>query len=118
MSQAKAREPDVASTSKLSNAVVDAQILLAYAAQKGIDIQDRVTRTIVGTARLVRENKVIDEQESAFWGALNSLARSVSPVSVSCLRATMDSHRKGPDRIFGIDIGRSSPARWAVRSYT
>jgi len=30
----------------------------------------------------------------------------------------MDSHRKGPDRIFGIDIGRSSPARWAVRSYT
>src|SRR3954469_14337918 len=102
MPQPKDRDAVVAS-SKLSNAVLDAQILLAYAAQTGIDIPDKVTKTIVGTATLVRENKVDDEQESAFWGALNCLAKSVSPVSGSSLRATMDSHRKEPNRIFGID---------------
>ena len=104
--------------SKLPTAVLNAQILLAYATQKGIDVKDEVIKTVVETATVVRQEKVTDVQEIAFWSALNALAKSVSPVSVSSLRATMDSHTRGPARIFGIDVGRSSPARWAVRSYT
>jgi hypothetical protein len=118
MAQPKGPEAEVAAASKLSNAVLDAQILLAYAAQRGIDVQDRVIKTVVETATTVRENRIDDAKETAFWSALNALAKSVNPVSVSSLRATMDSHHMGPERILGIDIGRSSTARWAVRSYT
>ena len=117
MAQPKDPEAEV-QLSKLPTAVLNAQILLAYATQKGIDVKDEVIKTVVETATTVREDKVTDVQEIAFWSALNALAKSVSPVSVSSLRATMDSHTRGSARIFGIDVGRSSPARWAVRSYT
>src|SRR5689334_9074528 len=109
---------DLRCNSKLSAAVFDAQILLGYAAQKGLDVDDQIIKTVVECASAVREVTLKDEQEIAFWAAFKSLAKVVSPVSVSSLRATMDSHRQGHTTLFGIDVGRSSTARWAVRRYT
>jgi hypothetical protein len=109
---------DLRSSSKLPAAVLDAQILLGYAAQKGLDVDDQVIKTVVECASAVRGVTLKDEQEIAFWAAFKTLAKAVSPVSVSSLRATMDSHRQAHTLFFGIDVGRSSTARWAVRRYT
>ncbi len=103
---------------KLPDAIQDAQILLSFAAQSGLTLDPEVVKTIVETATLTGKGTLTDAQEAAFWTALNSLAKAISPVTISSLRATMDSHVSTKAKVFGIEIGRTSLARGAVRWYT
>jgi hypothetical protein len=100
----------------LPDAIRDAQVLLSYAAQRGVPLDEEVIRTIVETGSHHASGSMTDKQETAFWVALNTLAATVSPVSVRSLRATNDAAapRTGLRRYFA---GRS-PARSAVRWYT
>ncbi|MEM7015857.1 MAG: hypothetical protein AAF512_00800 [Pseudomonadota bacterium] len=68
--------------------VKDAQLLLAYASQQGLEIKREVIEVVVG-ARHALENGAWDvKTETDFWLAFNTLAKIVAPASVDSLQAT------------------------------
>lgn len=110
--------PERAVHASLSAAIHDAQTLLAFASQSGAGVGDEVVKTVVETASLAAGGHVTEESETAFWKALNMLAKAVAPVSVSSLRATLDPDAGGTTTVFGVAVSRGSLARRAVRWYT
>jgi hypothetical protein len=101
----------------LPYAIRDAQVLLGYASQRSAPLDEEIVRTLVESGSAHASGSMTDKQETAFWIALNTLAASVSPVSVRSLRATDDAEgarRTGLRRY----LAGGSPARSAVRWYT
>lgn len=105
---------------KLPEAIRDAQILLAHAAENAIELKADVIKTIVETGIMSQVGPLDESQESNFWVALNTLSISLCPVSAASLRATTD--LAVPDRRFlGFTFqgrGGQSLARKAVLRYT
>lgn len=103
---------------KLLDAIQDAQTLLAHAARAGISLEHGIVEKIVTTGTLCENKSITNAEESDFWGAFDALSKAVNPVTVSSLRATMDSHASDGSGILGLNIKRGSLARRAVRWYT
>lgn len=103
---------------KLQEAVQDAQTLLAHAARAGTALDPAIVAKVVSTGTLCEGGSITDAQESDFWGAFDTLSKAVNPVSVSSLRATMDSHTPSGSGLLSLKAGHSSLARRAVRWYT
>lgn len=103
---------------KLPEAVEDAQLLLCFASQSGVQLDDSVVKTIVDTSRAVHAEQVSSQAEHEFWIALRQLAKKLEPVSVSSLRATMDSQAQGKTQLWRFNFSRGSLARRAVNAYT
>lgn len=104
------------SSSRLVEAVDDAQILLSYSAESGLDVANEATRTIATASEQLTSGDLSAEQETNFWSAFNTLSKAVSPVTVSSLRSTMDSYAPITTR-YGRRVRRSE-ARKAVGFYT
>jgi hypothetical protein len=108
----------------LSTALSDAELLLTHAVRDGMEIPPEIIDHLVLTRSLFTANTMTDAQEAQFWTAFGALSRLVSPVSVSSLRATMDSYAipSPPSRDiwrwFGLGNGDKSLARRAVMAYT
>mgnify|MGYP001612334026 CR=1 FL=1 len=103
----------------LAEAIQDAQLLLAFASQGGKDVDAAVVKTIVEAGSGMADGDLKNEQEIAFWNAYNLLAKKVAPVSVTSLKATLDSLAgRGSTVLFGVRIGGGSLARKAVSWYT
>lgn len=68
--------------------VDEAQLLLAYAARNGLDIDKTVVTDIVQAKRWLDQQEWNAEREIHFWTAFNTLAKKVHPVSVASLKAT------------------------------
>lgn len=66
----------------------EAQLLLAYAARNGLDIDKTVISDIVQAKRWADLQEWTTEREICFWTAFNILAKMVQPVSVASLKAT------------------------------
>jgi hypothetical protein len=105
---------------KLKDSITEAQSLLAYAARSGITIDIGMVGTITATAsKFASANgSISDQEETAFWMAFDALAKTLAPVNVSSIMATMDSNTSSGRHLFGIPVVRWSPARWAVFQYT
>ncbi len=103
---------------RLLDAIQDAQTLLAHAARAGISLEPGIVEKIVTTGTLCENKSITNAEESDFWGAFDALSKAVNPVTVSSLRATMDSHASDSAGIFWLNIKRGSLARRAVRWYT
>jgi hypothetical protein len=108
----------------LEAALGDAELLLTHAVRDGMNVPPAIINHLVLTRSLFSATAMTDAQESQFWMAFGALSKLVCPVSVSSLRATMDSHAPATRpahalwRWFGIgDEGRSL-ARRAVMAYT
>ncbi|EDN65344.1 hypothetical protein BGP_6301 [Beggiatoa sp. PS] len=71
-----------------ANYVHEAQLLLAYASQKGLTVDESVISVIVRAKHQLQEDKWDADLEIAFWNAFNLIAKVVYPVSVSSLKAT------------------------------
>lgn len=103
---------------ELPQAVNDAQTLISYMAEAGLELDPATIRVVVETGtHLHAAADLTDDQEVAFWQAFNQLCRAVGPVSLSSLRATMDSYSP-THKVLGFDIGNRSKARSAVYKYT
>lgn len=93
----------------LRRAIAEADLLLAYAAENGIELDDGVLATIVGARQLpdVAADAAAVAATTKFWEAYGSLARAVQPVSSDSIEATMSRQgRRGfggrlLDQIFG-----------------
>ncbi len=97
----------------------DAQLLLAFASQNGKDVDAAVVKTIIEARSGMTDGDLKNEQEVAFWNAYNLLAKKIAPVSVTSLKATLDSLAgRGSTILFGVRIGAGSLARKAVSWYT
>jgi hypothetical protein len=68
--------------------VQEAQLLLAYASQKGLSVDNKVVSVIVRSRYLLAEETWDAELEVEFWEAFNAIAQLVHPVSVASLKAT------------------------------
>jgi hypothetical protein len=107
---------------RLHESVEDAQLLLAYAAKNGIAVDDTTINTVVAIGNKIGEGTVSDQEEVAFWSALETLAAKISPVTVLSLHATMDVRATNAPgflaRFFGRRLSQWSVARRAVLWYT
>lgn len=105
---------------KLKDSINESQSLLAYAARSGITIDVGMVSTITATAAKFSggSGSLTDQEETTFWMAFDTLAKTLAPVTVSSIMATMDSNTATDKRFLGMHIMRWSPARWAVFQYT
>ena len=102
-------EPTPQANPVLRRAIAEADLLLAYAAENGIELDDGVLATIVGARQLpdVAADATAVAATTKFWEAYGSLARAVQPVSSDSIEATMSRQgRRGfagrlLDRLFG-----------------
>jgi len=103
---------------RLAAAIHDAQILVAYAAERGISIEANVIHVIVSSGSDYAQETMRDEGETAFWLAYNTLAKAVAPVTVSSLQAVIDPPHNETRKQRFWTFPPSSLARSAVRWYT
>jgi hypothetical protein len=93
----------------LTEPVRNAQLLLAYAAEAGIDLQPETVKAIVRMRHCCETGKLptdLLELEAQFVQATKTLAKAVNPVTVISLRASYD---KRPDLSL---IGRFRALLW------
>jgi hypothetical protein len=68
--------------------IYEAELLLAYVAQNGLEIDDAIVSAIVNSKYWLEQGEWTPEREIQFWIAFNTIAKLVSPVSVASLKAT------------------------------
>lgn len=76
------------SSTKPTEYIYEAELLLAYVAQNGLEIDDAIVSVIVNSKYWLEQGEWTPEREIQFWIAFNTIAQRVSPVSVSSLKAT------------------------------
>lgn len=107
---------------RLSDSIEEAQLLLAYASRNGIAIDPATISTVVAIGYKKDAGTVAEQDEAAFWPALEALAAKVSPVTVLSLKAITDvrttQHRGFLARLFNSRFSEWSVARRAVLWYT
>lgn len=99
-----------------SEAIEEAQILLAHASREGLDVNEETIDIIVNAAK---EENWTAEIEIKFWMAFKSLSKLVKPVSVESLKAIKNPFGKDNSilsKIFKNRIPKSSATR-TVRLY-
>lgn len=93
----------------LRRAIEEADLLLAYAAENGLELDEGVLATIVAARQLpdAATDAAAVAATTRFWEAYGSLARAVQPVTSDSIEATMGRQgRRGVtgrllDRLFG-----------------
>ena len=81
---------NVGSSVLLKNSVQDAERLLAYAAEFGIEISEKHIRTLVNAKILEKDNNWTAKDETEFWISFRILAKTIQPVSVDSIRASSE----------------------------
>ncbi|EIJ41726.1 hypothetical protein BegalDRAFT_0815 [Beggiatoa alba B18LD] len=74
-------------TSHMARYVDEANLLVTYAAKKGLSLEEQVISTIVNAKHWLKQKEWTAEREILFWQAFNTIGTAVRPVSVSSLRA-------------------------------
>lgn len=72
---------------RMNTAVENAETILAFSAEKGVDISEDSVKVIVNTRLKLDKNEELGELESQFWLVYASLARQIHPVTLESLRA-------------------------------
>lgn len=65
----------------------EAELLLAYAAQSGLELDQEIVSTIVASSHQFRAGNWSAETETRFWWAFDAIARVVKPVTIASLKA-------------------------------
>ena len=81
-------------TAFLSEAVANSELLLDYAAQKGLGVEEDWISTVIAAGRAENKSEWTTELEIKFWLVYRNLSKIIQPVSVESLKAT----RKRPIR--------------------
>jgi hypothetical protein len=113
------------SLSDIRENIRNAQLLLSYASEAGINVEPEVIRSVVEFKNACEsDTPPVDPvgTETRFWQATEKLAKSVSPVTVASLRASYDIQEDSSiwgllrARIFK-STQKISQAKLTVRSY-
>ncbi len=103
----------------LSEAVYNAELLLNYSTEHGLDIQHDWIATIIAAKKCEENNSWDTETEISFWMAYKGLSKIVRPVSVQSLKSTQKEIIKNPNFFLKLfkHTERVSFSRRSVRSY-
>ncbi len=74
-------------TYTLKEAILDAERLLSYASESGIELDPKYIKAIITAKKNNQVNEWTEQDEIDFWIAFKTLAKAVSPVSIDSLRA-------------------------------
>lgn len=74
----------------LQTSLVDAQLLMMTAAERGIELDEDVTRTILETSDAFEKNLLTPAIASSFWHSYEILSHTLSPITIDSIRATHD----------------------------
>ncbi len=108
-------DKDVATESEtvtidISKAVEEAQLLVVYISNEGLDVEPEIIKKIVESKYLLRNKKWTPETEFNFWMAYNTLASIVKPVTINSLKSIKPLSKSGKKKV-------KSKARKAVFQY-
>jgi hypothetical protein len=73
------------STCYLQQAIQDSRLLIAYAAQSGIPVDEAVLETLVNAQYAAKQDIWPSQEEAAFWKAFNTVTQLVQPVTIESL---------------------------------
>ncbi|MCI5222210.1 MAG: hypothetical protein D3924_05945 [Candidatus Electrothrix sp. AR4] len=72
----------------LKEHVENAQMLLAYAAEEGLQVDQEIIKEIINARYHLQENDFDQEKETRFWNAFNALSQIIHPVCIESIKAT------------------------------
>lgn len=112
-------KPKFESTTILKNALHDAELLLAHAAEYGIEVDPKHIKAIVDAKAKEQTENWTEEDEINLWIAYQTISRLIQPVSIDSIRASNEQEDVGGiiSRIFKIKRKRSLVRR-SVRWYS
>ncbi|MCP4695617.1 MAG: hypothetical protein GY862_02035 [Gammaproteobacteria bacterium] len=70
----------------LKQAIQDAQLLVAYAAQSGLPMDESTLNTLVNAQFAFDQENWTSKEEAGFWQAFNDINRAIAPVTVESLK--------------------------------
>ena len=91
---------------ELRNSVKNAQLILAYASERGIDVREEIIVSIINVRKKLDLGDDLEETEAKFWMVYSELARLIRPVSIESLEVIRGNRRAEPSRWF-VNIFRS-----------
>ena len=118
MEKKESKKEDKQSSVLLKNAVLDAERLLAYAAEFGIKINEKYIKSLVGAKRLEQTNSWTEKEETEFWVAFQILSKTIQPVSVDSIRASSEPLDHPTGFLSKIFRKKRSLVRRSVKWYT
>ncbi len=74
-------------TNNIAAAIEDAQLLLQYAARKGIAIDEHDLSVLIESKFLYQNDKLNAESERLFWRSFTNVTRAMKPVTIQSLRS-------------------------------
>lgn len=101
---------------RLTKALNETEMLLAYATRHGIDLDDEVISTITRSKDIENNNNWDAESEALFWKTYTRIAKAVKPVTVDSLQITeVKSSSNFLGRFFGLEYSEETRT---ARNYT
>ena len=76
--------PAVRGNPHLAKAIEDAQLILAFTAEKGKELDEKLTREIINAGA---QPKLSEQEEVAFWQTFRELSAQVAPISAESIEA-------------------------------
>jgi hypothetical protein len=83
-------EPELKSTQMLRDALIDSELLLSYASEKGLQINPDYIKAIVNAKKNEQTSTWTKQDEIDFWLAFQALSLAIQPVSIDSLRASAE----------------------------
>lgn len=80
--------------------IQEAHLLLSYAAQRGLTLDEKIVKTIVEARHAEQTQQWSSDIETRFWLAFNAIARAVEPASVASLKATHPQPESRPENFY------------------
>lgn len=106
----------------LFEAVREAELLLDYISRQGLKFDRKTAAAIITAKHLFASGTWTPQDETEFWEAYNTAARSIAPVTVASIKAMTDTptHSLLFKVAKSISMGklRSSAARWHALQYS
>lgn len=79
-----AEAPAARGNPHLAKAIEDAQLILAFSAEKGKELDEKLTRDIINAGA---KPKLSEQEEVAFWRTFRELSAQVAPISAESIEA-------------------------------
>jgi hypothetical protein len=83
-------EPELKSTQMLKDAILDSELLLSHASEKGLEVNPDNIKAIVNAKKNEQNNTWNSQDEIDFWLAFQTLSKAIQPVSIDSLRASAE----------------------------
>ncbi|MBN2893245.1 MAG: hypothetical protein JXL97_15345 [Bacteroidales bacterium] len=115
MEENKIPMPKFHATELVTDALKNAELVLYYCSESGLDINKKNVETLTDAKRIFESNEWTREIEIDFWMAYKELTALIKPVNVDSLKASHETIIKNPNRFQRL-IGKKRQDTLAYRT--